>query len=57
MTEQTLESRSSVKLSLNAKGEAQVEVKVYDNFDQDELNATRDAAVALFNDTLKAVGR
>lgn len=45
MSEQTsTESRSSVKITTNAKGEAQIEVKVYDD---DVAQASLTAATAV----------
>lgn len=41
------EGRSSVKISQNAKGEAQVEVKAYTH-DLDALDAARTKAVAIY---------
>jgi phosphotransferase system HPr-like phosphotransfer protein len=52
-----VEQKSSVKLSLNAKGDCQVEVKCYQGTTNDEMEATRQLAISTFNETLKAVGR
>lgn len=49
------EQRSSVKITQNAKGDAQVEVKAYTH-DLDSLDAARVKAVAVFNATKSAVG-
>ena len=51
-----IESRSSVKISQNAKGEAVVEVKLYDNYQDDAVHATQAKAVELFKATVAAVG-
>lgn len=50
------ESRSSVKIGQNAKGEAQVEVKVYEGSDPSANEAAQKQAVALFQATVGAVG-
>lgn len=42
------ESRSSVAVAMNAKGEAQVTVKVYDGADETELERIRRLAVATY---------
>lgn len=49
------EQRSSVKISQNAKGDPQIEVKAYSH-DLDALEATRIAAVAAFKATLADIG-
>lgn len=49
------EARSSVKISQNAKGEAQVEVKVYDGFEPGSLDVIRGEAVRTYNETVAAV--
>ncbi len=46
--EQQIESRSSVKISRNAKGEAQFEVKVYDGSTEEELDEVRRIAVVQY---------
>lgn len=51
-----VESRSSVKVSLNAKREVQVEVKVYAGEEQLAVAAARELAVATFYETLTACG-
>ena len=48
------ESRSSVKISTNAKGEAQVEVKGYSH-DLDSLEETRQAVIAAYIATMAQV--
>jgi len=54
---QQLEAKSSIKLTLNAKGEAQVSVSVYEGCDPVELTRIRELAVEQFHRTLEAVGR
>lgn len=49
------EQRSSVKVTLNAKGEAQVEVKVYAGEDEAELERARTLAVDAFRRTVADV--
>lgn len=49
------EQRSSVKVSMTAKGEATVEVKVYVGQDAAELEAARQLAVSTYNATARAV--
>lgn len=44
------EQRSSVKITMNAKGEAQVEVKAYSH-DLDTLDAARVKAVEVYKTT------
>lgn len=53
--EQPFESRSSVAVTMNAKGEAQVAVKVYSGQDADELEQARSLAVKVYNETAQAV--
>lgn len=48
--------KSSVKITLNYKGEAQVEVKIYDETTQDEATVIRNVAVQTFRDTLAELG-
>jgi hypothetical protein len=50
------ESRSSVEISLNAKREAQVRVKVYAGEESDIVAAARELAVETFYEALRAVG-
>lgn len=50
------ESRSSIRVSQNAKGEAQVEVKIYEGSDPEANRAAQAQAVALFQATVAAVG-
>lgn len=50
------EQRSSIKIVLNAKREAQVEVKVYAGDTADELETTRTLAVAAYRQTLADLG-
>jgi len=51
------ESRSSVQVALNAKGEAQVTVKVYAGEDADEVARIRGVAIEQFYEALRACGR
>lgn len=51
-----VESRSSVQVSLNAKREAQVTVKVYAGEDADEVARIREIAVENFYEALRATG-
>lgn len=51
----TGEQRSSVAVTMNAKGEAQVAVKVYTGQDAGELEAARELAVRIYADTARAV--
>lgn len=53
--EQFGEQKSSVKISMTAKGDATVEVKVYDGADQAELDRIRAIAVSAYNATKQAV--
>lgn len=53
--EQFGEQRSSVKISTTAKGDAQVEVKVYDGAELTELDRIRAIAVSTYNATRTAV--
>lgn len=55
MPEFQAEQRSSVKIAMNAKGEAQVEVKVYVGTPDDEMTETRQRAVSHYLETVKAV--
>lgn len=50
------EQRSSIKIVLNAKREAQVEVKVYAGETADDLLALRKAAVDAYRQTLADLG-
>lgn len=50
------ESRSSFRVSQNAKGEPQVEVKVYEGSDPEANEVAQKQAVALFQATVTAVG-
>lgn len=43
------ESRSSVKLTRNAKGDTQIEVKVYVGDSDDDLEHARQKAVDVYN--------
>lgn len=49
------EAKSSVKISMTAKGDATVEVKVYDGSAADEIERIRQLAVKTYNDTARAV--
>lgn len=49
------EQRSSVAIKMSAKGEAQVEVKVYTGQDGAELEQARQLAVKAYNETASAV--
>lgn len=51
----TGEQRSSVAVTMNAKGEAQVAVKVYTGQDDAELDAARELAVRVYSETARAV--
>lgn len=53
MSEVNTESRSSVKVTTTAKGEALVEVKAYSN--DTDLDTVRDAAVKAFLETRQAL--
>lgn len=53
---QPVEQRSSVEISLNAKREAQVRVKVYAGEEEDAVIRAREIATAQFYETLKACG-
>ncbi|MDQ5820573.1 MAG: hypothetical protein M3540_03945 [Actinomycetota bacterium] len=53
--EQQIEQRSSVKIGMNAKGEAQVEVKVYVDEDPQKLEEARQLAIRAYNDTARTV--
>lgn len=50
------EQHSSVEISMNAKGDAQVRVRAYSH-DLDTLDSTRDKAIAVYNDTVREVRR
>jgi hypothetical protein len=43
------ESKGSVKIARNAKGEAQFEVKVYVGEQQSDLDAARELAIGQYN--------
>lgn len=49
------EQKSSVKISQTAKGDATVEVKVYDGVDEDELGRLRRLAVDTYAATVALV--
>lgn len=51
------ESRSSVQVALNAKGDAQITVKVYAGEDADEVARIRTIATENFYEALRACGR
>lgn len=51
--EPTVESKSSVKISMDAKGEAKVEVKIYDGAEKPEVDRIRDLAIDTYK-TAKA---
>lgn len=53
--EQFGEQKSSVKISMTAKGDATVEVKVYDGAEQTELDRIRGLAVSTYNQAKAAV--
>jgi hypothetical protein len=53
--DQAVEQRSSVKIATTAKGDATVEVKVYDGATQDGLDALREIAVSTYRQTTQAV--
>lgn len=50
-----LEQRSSVAVKMSAKGEAQVEVKVYDGADENAMQALRELAVGTYLAAVRAV--
>lgn len=50
-----VEQRSSIKISTNAKQEAQVEVKLYDGADETEITRLRTLAVEAYRETRSAV--
>jgi hypothetical protein len=52
--EQAGEQHSSVAVSMTAKGEATVTVKAYTH-DLDTLDAAREKAVQVYNDTVRQV--
>ncbi len=47
--EQGTEARSSVKLSRNAKGETQIEVKVYSGDTSDDVDTAKAKAVEVYD--------
>lgn len=49
------EARSSVAVSMTAKGDATVTVKVYDGADETEMERIRQLAVKVYNDTAREV--
>ncbi len=51
------ESKSSVEIALNSKGEGQPKIKLYDGVTEEEIVRLRVLAVAQFHELLKAVGR
>lgn len=53
--EHQVESRSSVKISTTAKGDATVEVKVYVETEDAELNLARDQAIRVYSETVQRV--
>jgi hypothetical protein len=53
--DQVVEQRSSVKIATTAKGDATVEVKVYDGATQEALDALREIAVRTYQQTTTAV--
>lgn len=53
--DQAVEQRSSVKIATTAKGDATVEVKVYDGATQEALDALREIAVKTYQQTTQAV--
>jgi len=53
--EERLEQRSSVKISTTAKGEPQVEVKIYDGSDSAEIERIRGLAVSTYIETRRAI--
>lgn len=53
--DQPLEQKSSVKISCNAKGEAQPEIKVYEGTNAVELERIRQLAVQTYNQTARDV--
>lgn len=53
--EYQVEAKSSVKISCNAKGEAQPEIKIVEGADAQEIERIRQIAVLTYNETAKAV--
>lgn len=51
------EKRSSVQINCTAKGEPQVSVKVYAGDDEANVRAAKALALALYTETMTAVGR
>lgn len=49
------EARSSVKISMTAKGDATVEAKVYVGTTEDELEQARQLAIQAYNSTVREV--
>ncbi len=54
--QQEQESLSSVKISMNAKGMAQPEVKVYEGVTREEMQRLLDLAVETFETTVTRLG-
>jgi hypothetical protein len=54
-TPEQVEQRSSVAIEMNAKGEAQVKVKVYDGADPDGIDRIRHLAVQTYKATVSMV--
>lgn len=52
--QQQLESRSSVKLTRNAKGDCQIEVKVYEGFDSAQFEFAKARAVEAYRELERA---
>lgn len=48
--ESRIESRSSVKLTRNAKGDCQLEVKVYEGYDPGEFAAAKAEAITAYRE-------
>ena len=52
-----VEPKSSVKITTNAKGMAQVDVKVYEGATEEEMQATKDLAVKVYTATISELGQ
>jgi hypothetical protein len=55
MSEFLQEAKSSVKISMTAKGDATVEVKSYVGTTDEDLDKAREQAVRVYNETVRAV--
>lgn len=52
----TTESRSSVSVDQNSKGEPAVKVKIYEGFDEELVDAAQAKAISVYKATVTAVG-